>query len=400
MWLPCAGSVCVCLRADGFDKIPTFPTISPKVVLLLFLTRGCLIVFVVLSIPTFIVVCATATILRGFRSLSATDDILTGSRMVRLTAQQRAELVQLHLQGESIDAIVQRTGHARTTVLRWVRRFAVDGLLLDRPRSGRPLSVMTPTVVGRIRQLAKAKRGRRSRSTRQIAAVLSSRGTLISRTSMCQALHSKGVKPYVQPQVLCSGMVTSSDDCASRLSRRNVIGDAVCLLMRRHLCVILAPIVATTSSGLMTPAPSNPSCVLPTLSPSTPSGAFSASGKSPLFFFSENLTAPLYVSILESTVLPAARDWFSSGHWAYLQDSDPKHTAKLTQDWLRDNVPEYITREQWPPRSPDLNPIENAWALLGEASLAAPTKNARGVETCSAWGVDGGDDRGVLYHSG
>ena len=60
---------------------------------------------------------------------------------------------------------------------------------------------MTPTVVGRIRQLAKAKRGRRSRSTRQIAAVLSSRGTLISRTSVCQALHSKGVKPYVQPQV-------------------------------------------------------------------------------------------------------------------------------------------------------------------------------------------------------
>ena len=70
--------------------------------------------------------------------------------MVRLTAQQRAELVRLHLQGESIDAIVQQTGHARTTVLRWVRRFTVDGLLLDRPRSGRPLSVMTPIVVGRI----------------------------------------------------------------------------------------------------------------------------------------------------------------------------------------------------------------------------------------------------------
>ena len=151
-------------------------------------------------------------------------------------------------------------------------------------------------------------------------------------------------------------MVTSSDDCASRLSRNNVIGDAVCLLMRRHLCVILAPIVATTSSGLMTPAPSNPSCVLPHSVSITAFGAFSASGKSPLFFFPENLTAPLYVSILESTVLPAARDWFPGGHWTYLQDSDPKHTAKLTQDWLRDNVPEYITREQWPPRSPAPQP--------------------------------------------
>jgi hypothetical protein len=73
-------------------------------------------------------------------------------------------------------------------------------------------------------------------------------------------------------------------------------------------------------------------------------GAFSASGKRPLFFFSENLTARLYVSILESTMLPAAQDWFEGGHWTYVQDSDPKHTAQLTQDWLRTHVPEYTSR--------------------------------------------------------
>ena len=179
--LPCAGSVCVCLRADGFDIIPTFPTTSPKVVFCFLREVGlldCLCCVVHSNIHCCVCHSYHSGHVRGCRSLSATDDILTGSRMVRLSAQQRAELVQLHLQGESIDAIVQQTGHARTTVLRWVRRFAVAGLLLDRPLSGRPLSVMTATVVVRIRQLAKAKRGRRSRSTRQIAAVLSSRGTL------------------------------------------------------------------------------------------------------------------------------------------------------------------------------------------------------------------------------
>ena len=110
-----------------------------------------------LSIPILIVVCATATILDTSvaAARSATDDILTGSRMVRLTAHLRSELVQLHLQGESINAIVQQTGHARTTVRQWVHRFPVDGSLLDRTRSGRPLSVVTPNVVGRIRQLAR-----------------------------------------------------------------------------------------------------------------------------------------------------------------------------------------------------------------------------------------------------
>ena len=88
--------------------------------------------------------------------------------MVRLTAQQRSELVQLHLQGESIDAIVRQTGHARTTVLRWVRGFTVDGSLSDRTRSGRPVTVMTPTVVGRIKQLAKAKRGCRDQRVRSL----------------------------------------------------------------------------------------------------------------------------------------------------------------------------------------------------------------------------------------
>ena len=70
-----------------------------------------------------------------------------------------------------------------------------------------------------------------------------------------------------------------------------------------------------------------------------------------------------------------------------LQDNDPKHTSVLTQDWLRTHVPEYITPEQWAPRSPDLNPIENIWALVArQVSLRQPkTVDALKRAVRAAW---------------
>ena len=78
--------------------------------------------------------------------------------MARLSAQQRAEIVQLYLQGESVNAIERQTGHDHKTVLRWVRRVTADGSLQDKTRSGRPLKVMTPTVIARSNDWRKPKR--------------------------------------------------------------------------------------------------------------------------------------------------------------------------------------------------------------------------------------------------
>ena len=85
--------------------------------------------------------------------------------MTRLTAQQRAELVQLHEQGLSLDAIMKRTGHNHHTVLRWARRFAAEASLQDRARTGRPVTRTTRGLVFSIRRLVKGKRGQSTRRT-------------------------------------------------------------------------------------------------------------------------------------------------------------------------------------------------------------------------------------------
>jgi len=74
------------------------------------------------------------------------------------------------------------------------------------------------------------------------------------------------------------------------------------------------------------------------------------------------MDAPVYVDILEKTLLPFVEAVYPDS-FRFMQDNDPKHTSKLGQQFLRDNK---ITWWKTPPESPDLNPIENLWHELKE----------------------------------
>ena len=51
----------------------------------------------------------------------------------------------------------------------------------------------------------------------------------------------------------------------------------------------------------------------------------------------------------------------------------PSHRAKLTVEFLQQNVPNFIEPSVWPPNSPDLNPVDYAvWGALQQAVYRSP----------------------------
>jgi len=62
--------------------------------------------------------------------------------------------------------------------------------------------------------------------------------------------------------------------------------------------------------------------------------------------------------VLQGVVKPLNTTLFNGQKWVFQQDSAPARKAKMTWEWLRRHVPAFISAEDWPAGSPDLNPLD------------------------------------------
>jgi transposase len=283
----------------------------------------------------------------------------------------RAEAYRLRKDGWSVSAIAAKLNHTLSWVNKWVQRGQVNGNFRDRNRIGRP-HVITPRLQQQIIQWGE---GKRYKSTRAAVKYLKGKGIDVSRSSIMRSLHDLGLKPFKrQKKPLLSPAakkkrVQFANDYAEEDWSLGLFVDETKFTLEEKANPHNDVVWCRSSADV------------PPISQHTTKasiqvwGGISWYGKTPLIIYTGTLNADRYIQLVQRqlqamhTIFPNANDWY------LVQDNAPCHASATTQAWLDTSVPDYIPRQEWPSSSPDLNPIENVWAIISSQLYTVPIKN-------------------------
>ncbi len=89
--------------------------------------------------------------------------------------------------------------------------------------------------------------------------------------------------------------------------------------------------------------------------------------------------------MLKKDVLPWLREL---GPYLFQQDEASAHTAKEMQDWCRENFFDFLRKDEWPPSSPDCNPMNFfVWGITQRVVNKVPYKSVEDLKAAitKAW---------------
>lgn len=72
-------------------------------------------------------------------------------------------------------------------------------------------------------------------------------------------------------------------------------------------------------------------------------------------------------SVLDPLAKLLNHSLFEGIDWAFQQDSASNHKAKGTEQWIENNIPNFMKASDWSSASPNLNPLDyRLWNILEE----------------------------------
>lgn len=277
---------------------------------------------------------------------------------MELSITLRGQIIALIDSGMSQAAVGRQLGTSQQNVSRTLKRYREKKSLESRSRSGRP-PVTTPTA-DRLMHRGAAKNP--FISSKELAQQIPGVSARTVRRRLNGKFHLKSRRPAKKPLLSAKNIKDRLSFCKKYLHwtpndwSKVLFSDET---MIRQFCNIGVQRVRRPK-GLRF----DPHYCLPVVKHS-PSlmiwGSMAASGRGNIWFLPSGTTmkAENYLKVLQERLKPMMD---VRGATYFMHDGAPCHKGKQVMSWLANE--EVRILGPWPGNSPDLNPIENLWAIL------------------------------------